>query len=188
MCQRGAKLSNLLQRSFSRSSIFIVLNDDGMKERTGIGGDAILKLLKICMTMTDFRFRNKQCALAVGLPMGSPALPVIANIHMKVFEDKAWATFTPAKPKVLYRLVDNVFSMVKGDMWPNYFTISTTNIHRYNSRRRRREDTILDVEVNRTKDSHLSMNTGNLCIRRYISTIYIKPHGQHQWVSGSGTF
>ena len=45
--------------------------------------------------------------------MGSPASPVIANIYMRVFEEKALSTFPFAKPKVWYRYVDDVFAIVK---------------------------------------------------------------------------
>ena len=36
--------------------------DDDVEKRTGKGADAILKLLKLCMMMTNFRFRNKHYA------------------------------------------------------------------------------------------------------------------------------
>ena len=48
-----------------------------------------------------------------GLPMGSPASPVIANIYMRVFEEKALSTFPLAKPNVWYRYVDDVFVLKK---------------------------------------------------------------------------
>ena len=86
---------------------------DGVRERTGMGMEAILRLLKLCMSTTNFKFRNKHYALADGLPMGSPASPVIANIYMRVFEEKALSTFPFAKPKVWYRYVDDVFAIVK---------------------------------------------------------------------------
>ena len=48
----------------------IIRADDGVKKQTGMEADAILKLLKLCMTMTNFRFRNKHYALVDGLRMG----------------------------------------------------------------------------------------------------------------------
>ena len=86
---------------------------DGVRERTGMGTEAILRLLKLCKSITNFKFRNKHYALADGLPIGSPASPVIANIYMRVFEEKALSTFPFAKPKVWYRYVDDVFAIVK---------------------------------------------------------------------------
>ena len=86
---------------------------DGVRERTAMGTEAILRLLKRCMSFTNFKFRNKHYALADGLPMGSPASPVIANIYMRVFEEKALSTFPFAEPKVWYRYVDDVFAIVK---------------------------------------------------------------------------
>ena len=32
---------------------------DGVRERTGMGTEAILRLLKLCMSITNFKFRNK---------------------------------------------------------------------------------------------------------------------------------
>ena len=58
---------------------------DGVREPTGMGTEAIHLLLKLCMSITNFKFRNKHYALADGLPMDSPASPVIANIYMRVF-------------------------------------------------------------------------------------------------------
>ena len=75
-------------------------DNDGVRVRTGMGTEAILRLLKLCMYITNFKFRSKHYALADGLPMGSPASSVIANIYMRVFEEKTLSTFPFAKPKV----------------------------------------------------------------------------------------
>ena len=142
----------------NHTAIEKLIKAGGVKKRTGTGADAILKLLKLCMTMTNFRFRNKHYALADGLPMGSP---VIANIYMKVFEEKALATFPSTGPKVWIRFFDDVFSIVKqrhvvellqhlNDQHPSIrFTEETE---------RRGKLPFLDVEVSRTENSQLSMN------------------------------
>ena len=62
----------------------------------------------------EAKFRNKHYALSDGLPMGSPASPVIANIYMRALEERALSTFE-LKPKVWYRYVDDVFSITKKD-------------------------------------------------------------------------
>ena len=50
--------------------------------------------------------------------MGSPVSPVIANIFMEDLEDKAFASY-PLVPRVWYRFVDNIISVVKknGAQW-----------------------------------------------------------------------
>ena len=42
--------------------------DDGVKERTGMGTEAILRLLKLCTSITNFKFWKQHYALAIGLP------------------------------------------------------------------------------------------------------------------------
>ena len=60
--------------------------------------------------MTNFKFKNKKknYTLPDGLPMGSPASPVIANMYMKALEERALSTFELGKPKVWYRYVEHV--------------------------------------------------------------------------------
>ena len=45
--------------------------------------------------------------------MGSPASPAIANLFMAKLEETALSTFAGDKPKVWYRYVDDVLSVVK---------------------------------------------------------------------------
>ena len=89
-----------------------VRGDKDVKQRTGMGADAIMKLVELCLSITNFQFQDKHYELTDGLPMGSPASPVIANLFMRSFEEKALSTFQQ-KPKVWYRFVDDVFSIVK---------------------------------------------------------------------------
>ena len=86
---------------------------DGVRERTGMGTEAILRPLKLCTSITNLKFRNKHYALqADGLPMDSPASLVIANIYRSL-RRKGLSTFPFAKPGVWYRYVDNMFAIVK---------------------------------------------------------------------------
>ena len=48
--------------------------DTGVKERTGMEANAVLKLLKLCMSITNFRFRDRHYELTDGLPMGSESI------------------------------------------------------------------------------------------------------------------
>ena len=94
--------------------VFVTLRaDTGFKERTGMEVEAVLKLLKLCMSMASSNSKTKNYALSDGLPMGSPASPVIANMYMEALEERALSTFELGKPKVWYRYVDDVFSITK---------------------------------------------------------------------------
>ena len=90
----------------------IVQNDPNFEENTGIKPETLLDLLKVSMLTTSFQFRNKHYELTDGLPMGWPASPVIANLFMAKVEENTLATFED-KPKIWYRFVDDVLSIVK---------------------------------------------------------------------------
>ena len=96
---------------------------DGVRERTGMGTEAILRLLKLCMSITNFKFRNKHYAPADGLPMGSPASPVIANIYMRVFEEKALSTYG----KQLVRSASNFGAPPDGCFFCWFFFLSPSH-------------------------------------------------------------
>ena len=90
----------------------IVQNDPDFKENNGIEPETLLDLLKVSMSTTSFQFRNKHYELTDGLPMGSPAPPVIAYLFMAKVEENALATVED-KPKIWYHFVDDVLSIVK---------------------------------------------------------------------------
>ena len=88
-----------------------ITSDSTFCERTKLAPRTLIALLNLCLTATNFKFRNEYYELTNGLAMGAPASPIIATIFMGKLEDRALATFdTP--PRVWYRYVD-VFSIVK---------------------------------------------------------------------------
>ena len=90
-----------------------ILNDDEtLRGRTTLSVNAIMSLVKLCLSMTSFQFRGAHYDLVDGLPMGSPASPCIANLFMAQFENEALASFH-TKPKIWLRFVDDVFAIVK---------------------------------------------------------------------------
>ena len=71
-----------------------------------------MELVKLCLTTTEFQFRNKHYRLKDRLPMGSPASQVVANTFMMKLEQKALKSFDHL-PKTWHRYVDDVFAIVK---------------------------------------------------------------------------
>ena len=49
----------------------------------------ILKLLEFCLVNTYFLFDGQFFEQTKGAAMGSPVIPIVANIYMEAFEDKA---------------------------------------------------------------------------------------------------
>ena len=88
-------------------------NDPDFKIKHGIETATLLEILKLCLTTTHFQFRGEHYELSDGLPMGSPASPAIANLFMAKLEETALSPFAGDKPKVWYRFVDDVLSVVK---------------------------------------------------------------------------
>ena len=91
----------------------LLKNDPDFKMKHGIETTTLLEILKLCLTTTHFQFRGEHYELSDGLPMGSPASPAIANLFMAKLEETALSTFAGDKPKVWYRYVDDVLSVVK---------------------------------------------------------------------------
>ena len=72
-------------------------------------------MLKLCLSITSFQFNGKHDELTDGLPIGSAASPVIANLFMTKLEEKAIKSYDGQKPKIWFRFVDDVLSIVRVD-------------------------------------------------------------------------
>ena len=90
----------------------LIQNDETIEERTGMSPKTFMELAKLCLGTNEFQFQNKYYRLKDGLPMGSPASPVIANIFMIKLEQKALESFEHP-PKTWHRFVDDIFTIVK---------------------------------------------------------------------------
>ena len=81
---------NDLLVSFDLVSLYTkVLVDDAIKVIQEITNDEIANLVRICLKLTYFTFRGEIYEQINGVAMGSPLSPIVANIYMEHFENKA---------------------------------------------------------------------------------------------------
>ena len=66
--------------------------DADLSTRTSMTADNILELLSFCLSNTYFVFQEAFYEQTKGAAMGSPISPLVANIFMKAFENKAIET------------------------------------------------------------------------------------------------
>ena len=82
--------------------------DTELQKRTILPVDNILELLAFCLNNTYFVFQGTYYEQKKGAAMGSPISPIIANIFMEAFEQKAIATVL-YPPRVWKRYVDDTW-------------------------------------------------------------------------------
>ena len=85
--------------------------DDTLINRTNLSIEDILKACRLCLQSTYFTFKMSLFHQTEGLPMGSPLSPIVANLFMEDFEDKALASFH-RPPTMWKRYVDDTFAII----------------------------------------------------------------------------
>ena len=90
-----------------------LLASDDTLERTAIPADAVCELTELCLRTTYFGFEDHFFKQVDGAAMGSPLSPIIANLYMEGFENKAFAS-APSLPTMWFRCVDDTFVL-----WPH---------------------------------------------------------------------
>ena len=85
-------------------------NDPTLKDRTPYSVSDILKLLNLCLKNTYFSYRGTIYKQVKGLSMGSPVSPIVADLFMEKWEQKALDSCPiEFKPRIWKRFKDDTF-------------------------------------------------------------------------------
>ena len=88
--------------------------DTEFHQRTTMSTQNIMDLLEFCQGNTYFLFQGNYFEQTQGAAMGSPVSPVLANLYMESFEDRALSSAVNP-PRWWKRFVDDTFVILKKD-------------------------------------------------------------------------
>ena len=86
--------------------------DQELHIRTSMSVEQIISLLEFCLKTTYFQFQGRFFEQLQGAAMGSPISPIVANLYMEDFENKAINT-AECPPRVWKRFVDGTFVVIE---------------------------------------------------------------------------
>ena len=154
----------------------LLKEDQSLQQRKIMSVNNITCLLEFCLKSTYFTYQGKHYEQLEGAAMGSPIRPIVANLYMENFEQKAIST--AAHPHYLWkRFVDDTFTILESSQRRAFLDhINSIDQHIQFTCEEQREDgsiPFLDILVMHNEDGSLS------------STVYRKTtHTDHlQWDS-----
>ena len=90
-----------------------LMYDERLEERTTLSICEICGLTRLCLRSMYFQFKDNFFEQLEGAAMGSPLSPIVANLYMESFEERALMSVT-LQPKMWLRYVDDTFAI-----WPH---------------------------------------------------------------------
>ena len=100
--------------------------DNSLKDRTKLSVDQIVELVDICLKTTYFSYRGKYYRQQHGCAMGSPVSPIVVNLCMEDFEQRALKDYTGNTPRLWLRYVDDTFVIIDKTELDNFFVFINT--------------------------------------------------------------
>ncbi|KAI8518835.1 hypothetical protein Bbelb_020920 [Branchiostoma belcheri] len=95
--------------------------DDTLADRTNLSVDQVCELLELCLGCTYFTYKGQFYQQMHGCAMGSPVSPIVVNLYMEKFENKALSTFNGTPPANWFRYVDDTWCRLKKRVAADFF-------------------------------------------------------------------
>ena len=92
----------------------LLCNDNTLSQRNKLTARNIADLLEICLKTTYFVYKGTFYEQVEGIAMGSPVSPIVANLFMEHFENKAIES-APNPPHFWGRYVDDTMVVIQKD-------------------------------------------------------------------------